>query len=379
MKHFTLLAASLILCACTSGRSIPPSPPPLPPPPPVDLSSPERAPEPSHYDFAYGAASDSAPDDGAMTPPSPEPSDANQHLAHPLDGVSDKELAERIDDSLSSIGSLSLGSPNDGKLINGIQLPESSEWERVDPVHAWGTTETIEYLTTAIRHVHTTLGDAPVLFIGHLSAQNGGHLRPHVSHQSGRDVDLSFYYTDADATWYAPAHAKNLDLARTWAFVRALLTLTDVELILADRSILALLEDYALAQQEDASWVAGLFHDRGAERAILRHASGHRTHLHVRFFNPVAQETARRSHAILAARGLVDPPMTYLTHRCRSGETLGKLSRRYATSVVALKRANGLRNSKIVAGRTYRIPKPGPPLAPTMTPPRRLPPPSGPD
>lgn len=43
-------------------------------------------------------------------------------------------------------------------------------------------------------------------------------------------------------------------------------------------------------------------------------------------------------------------------HRVKSGDTLWGLSRRYGTSVAAIKRANGLRSDIIVDGKTLKIP-----------------------
>ncbi len=340
------------------------------------MAPPSGAPPPAPAkDPAYAEPLSEPIEDGAIDAREVVPSRVHaERRGHPLDGLQGEELERLVDEAFESLGSLSLGSPNAGRLLNGVQLPEASEWERVDPVHAWGTSETIEYLSAAARLVHQVHDDTPVLFVGHISARGGGPLSPHVSHQSGRDVDVSFYYVGSDSRWYQRGTAANLDLTRTWTFVRALLTVTDVELILADRSILRLLEEHALSRGEDPSWVEGLFRDRNGQRAILRHASGHKTHLHIRFFNPIAQETARRLYPILVDRGLAAPPVTYRAHRCASGDTLGKLAKRYGTTIPDIKRANGLRSSKIIAGKTYRIPQRGVFPAPVVVPPRRLPP-----
>jgi penicillin-insensitive murein endopeptidase len=98
----------------------------------------------------------------------------------------------------------------------------------------------------------------------------------------------------------------------------------------------------------------------------------------VRFFNPVAQETARRSYAALVAKGIVPPVRSFLSHTARRGDTLGKLSKKYGVSVPALRRANRLKNNKIREKRSYLIPiaKPRPAAPPRRLsfPPRRLPP-----
>ncbi len=219
--------------------------------------------------------------------------------------------------------------------------------------------------------------NTPSVYIGHISAKRGGALRPHISHQAGRDVDLSYFYTDASARWYARATAKNLDRPRTWTFVRVFVTETNVEMILIDHSIQKLLREYALSIGEDPEWVASLFDGvKGKLRPLILHAKGHQTHLHVRFYNPVAQETARRAHKALIKSGVVPPPIAYTTHRVKNGETLGMLARKYKVSIADIKRANGLRSNLIRAKKDYRIPKRTTITSPPRVwiPARRLPP-----
>lgn len=312
-------------------------------------------------------------DEGLGSAATPQRGQA-QARPHPFDGWSRERLAELVDGSLESLGSLSLGSPNFGRLLNGIELPDAPEWKKVDPRNAWGTQETIDYLTVAVRAVRAAHPETQAITIGDISAKKGGPLSPHRSHQSGRDVDVGYYYGSKDVPWYTIAHEGNLDLARTWTFVRALLIETDVEMILADHSVLELLERHAVGVGEDETWVHGVFHDGGRSRAILRHAQGHRTHLHVRFYNPIAQESARRLHAILVERGLASAPVAYQSYRCVRGDTLAKIAKRYNTTVSDIKKANGLRKSAIVAGKTYRIPRLGASVPPVVIPPRRLPP-----
>jgi penicillin-insensitive murein endopeptidase len=233
-------------------------------------------------------------------------------------------------------------------------------------------------LCAAIRNVHAAFAETPPLALGHISAREGGPLSPHSSHQSGRDVDISFYYRDGSG-WYSRGTRDNLDLPRTWALVRALVTETDVEMILIDQSIQGLLERHALDSGENPAWVQGLFHG-GPDglRRIVRHAPGHATHLHIRFYNPVAQETGRRVGPLLAELGLRKTPASFIRHRTRPGDTLGKLAKKYGTTVQAIKSANGLRSNRIRDRRDYRIPVPGKkgqPVGPVLRfPARRLPP-----
>jgi len=295
---------------------------------------------------------------------------------HPLDGMSEQDLAAAVAQRLPSLGSMSVGTPSAGMLLNGRNAQASELYAPVAPGTAWGTEETLGYLDAALEKVHAAIPGTPALPLGDISAERGGPISPHVSHQAGRDLDIGYFYR-GEQRWYRRGNAQNLDLPRNWAFVRALVTETDVDLIFIDRSIQALLKDYALSIGEERSWVEGLFGGSG-QRAIIRHARGHATHIHVRFFNPVAQETGRRSYGALVARGIVPPVQSYLSHRVKKNETLGKISKKYSVSVEAIKRANRLKKSLIREGRTIQIPvahpRPAPPSARMAFPARRLPP-----
>ena len=274
---------------------------------------------------------------------------------------------------------MSVGSPNAGGLINGVQATENDLYKPVSPSGAWGTQETLDYLQRALTKVHAEQPGTPALALGDISGKNGGPSHPHVSHQSGRDVDIAYFYNDG-ARWYARGTAKNLDLARNWAFVRALITETDVDLILIDHSIQVLLEEFAREHGEDPTWLAGIFRGvPGKLRPIIRHAPGHATHIHVRFFNPLAQETARRCYPFLLQAKLTSAPQSYVTHKVKKNETLGMISRKYGVPVPRLRAVNGLKSSLIREKSLIRVPVqargpagPGPRL---RLPSRRLPPP----
>ena len=301
---------------------------------------------------------------------------AGEQRPHPLDGWSDEQIARAVGSNLASLGSMSVGSPSAGLLVNGRNAHKSELYDPVAPGTAWATEETLAYLDAALGKVHARIADTPVLQLGDISAQAGGPISPHLSHQAGRDVDMAYFYR-GEQRWYRRGNAANLDLPRNWAFVRALMTETDVELIFIDHSIQLLLRDYALSIGEDPTWVSGLFGGAG-QRAIIRHARGHATHVHIRFYNPIAQETARRSYPALVARGVVPPVQSFVPHLVKKGETLGKIAKKYNVSVEAIKRANRLKKSLIREKHAVLIPiahpRPAPPSRRLMFPARRLPP-----
>ncbi|RLB54055.1 MAG: murein endopeptidase, partial [Deltaproteobacteria bacterium] len=136
---------------------------------------------------------------------------------------------------------------------------------------------------------------------------------------------------------------------------------------------------YAESIGEDSGWLDQLFGGPTTTlRPLIRHAKGHKTHIHVRFYNPVAQELGRRAYPILVAQDRIKPHTYFTRYRARKGDMLGRLANRFGCTVKAIQRANRLRSTRIRAGRTYLIPRKGKVAAPpkVIIPQRRLPPPA---
>ncbi len=296
---------------------------------------------------------------------------------HPLVNLGDKELEAMLVNDPAKLGPISLGRTNAGALFNAVPMPKGAQWKIVNPPQTWATAETVAALVRAIGRVNETFRDTLRIHIGDISERSGGHIAPHLSHQSGRDVDMGYYYTTPLA-WYTHARASNLDLPRTWALVKAFVIETDVERIFIDRSIQKLLKAYALTAGEDPTWLDRVFGGPlSRERPLIAHSPGHASHLHARFYNPIAQETGRRVYRMLVAHKKISPPTYFIHHKVRRGDTLGRMARKYRTTVKALKKANRLRSTRIIAGRKYKIPRRGGVAAagaPLVIPPRRLPP-----
>lgn len=312
-----------------------------------------------------------------LTPAAVAAKQRNQPVVHPLAKLGKAALERKLKADPASLGSVSLGRPQAGALFNGIQMPKGSMWRLVNPVQTWGTEETVDALIRVIKYVNAKHPGTPPLYIGDISEKHGGHVRPHISHQSGRDIDLGFYYTTG-AHWFRTATRANLDLARTWTLIRAFIMLTDVERIFIDRRVQKLLRNYAASIGEDAAWLDSIFGGpRSTDHPLIIHEPGHRSHLHVRLYNPIAQESGRRLYRLLLTHKFIKPPTYYIRYKCRRGDTLGRIARRFGTSVRALKRANRLRSSRIYAGRKYKIPRRGgvTRVAELNLPPRRIPPP----
>jgi murein endopeptidase len=292
--------------------------------------------------------------------------------------VSDEELARLWVENPAALGSLSVGLAEAGRVVNGVQVKPGDSWVVVDPQNAWGTQETVDFITAAAAEVRRLFPDAPPLRIGHIGRKDGGYLRPHRSHQSGRDVDVGFYYPRGeDPGRLSKRRDQAMDLAVNWAFLKAIITLTDVQFVFLDQRIQDRLYDFALKQGEDKTWLDRVF--RAGHASIVKHARRHRDHFHVRFYAARSQELGRRILPLLAKQ----PEQNLVIHRVKRGDTLGSLARRFNSSVRLIQKANGMTTTVLSVGRTLNIPLRGPctncPMPPALVVPPRCLPPAPPD
>lgn len=213
---------------------------------------------------------------------------------NPIAALGVAALRQRMSTDPLSLGSASLGAPNRGSLLNGVELTSAEDREVLNPERAWATANTADALERVAHALRRQYPDAR-LMVGDVSRKSGGYLGPHSSHQSGLDADLGYFYSQG-GHWYTRARASNLDVERTWALVKALLSEGDVQYVFMDRSVQVLLSEHAEAEGADPKWLDALFECRGNRMAVIRHRWGHTTHLHVRFFD----ETATRLGARLA-------------------------------------------------------------------------------
>ena len=108
--------------------------------------------------------------------------------------------------------SLALGTPNHGRLVRGVMLPEAGrDYVSFDPVRRrvpdrawrrWATDRLIRTLLRVLRAFRAAHPEAPRILIGDLSRPHGGDFSArfgglgHSSHQNGLDADV--YYPRRD-------------------------------------------------------------------------------------------------------------------------------------------------------------------------------------
>jgi murein endopeptidase len=333
-------------------------------PPPVEVDDDTSA------DSAAETAADNAPDSAEGERFVDAPADAG--YLYTTD-ITDEDLEKRFIEDLPSLGSISVGLAEAGRVINGVQLQPSAHVEVVTPDQAWGTTETIDFLNAVANDVAEAQPGAAPLRVNHIGKREGGWLRPHFSHQSGRDVDIGFYYPHGtDVQHLSKNRIEAMDMPSNWALVKALAAKADVQVVLLDRKVQAALDKYAREQGEDPALLERLFH-AGAE-SMFQHARRHKDHFHVRFFSARAQELGRRVQPLLAKRA----DENKLVHRVQRGDTLGGVAARYGSTVKLIQQASGLAGGALLSiGRTLIVPLRGPctqcPVAaPVVVPPRLL-------
>lgn len=179
----------------------------------------------------------------------------------------------------------SVGAANRGHFVEGMPMITDDAWVVRNPARAWATPQSVRRLVAGMRHVARRYPGASTMMIGDMSRFGGGRMRPHRSHQSGRDADVTYYALGANgAAQFWDARSSQFDAARTWSLFRYWLKRDWVEFIFVDRAIQRMLADYAYSVGEDPDFVRRVIEVEGAgKRSIIRDSPGHDHHFHVRF------------------------------------------------------------------------------------------------
>jgi len=194
--------------------------------------------------------------------------------------------------------SVSVGYPNRGLLRFGIRINDDRTMRVKDGSldARYGTGELVRLIERASQEVAFRYPSSQ-LTVGDISRPGGGRFRPHVSHQSGRDVDLGFYLLDRrsnpiDAHLFVRLNNQGMgkqwgslykfDAARNWALIESLLShpTTDVQHIFVSNTVKRLLMRQAVREHANPELLMR------ARRVITQpsHGAPHRSHFHVRIY-----------------------------------------------------------------------------------------------
>ncbi len=190
----------------------------------------------------------------------------------------------------------SIGGPHHGRLVHGIQLPKNRYYVRRRLYRAWGTTQLVHYVEQTAELVGHRYKVHKVA-IGDISEKHGGHISPHKSHQSGRDVDIGFYFKKQPRGYpdsFIVGTRHNLDMAANWLMLKSFCDTADepggVKMIFLDYQLQKLFYHYAKKHGVKQKVLDRMFqypHGRGTNHGIIHWAPGHDDHIHVRFKCPV--------------------------------------------------------------------------------------------
>lgn len=189
----------------------------------------------------------------------------------------------------------SRGGSDWGWLEHGEPLPPGEKYEIQYPHRAFGTYYTISETKRVLSSYADRFPNGPKLLVGDISFRTGGSMHPHKSHRTGRDVDITYPRHDEPPSWrrFYDVPLSELDVRKTLFLVRTLLEGGYVQYIFIDRYIQRALRRHAAEMGAPESWLDAVFEYPAwdSHESTVRHAPGHRSHMHVRFW---CQPTDRR-------------------------------------------------------------------------------------
>jgi murein endopeptidase len=196
--------------------------------------------------------------------------------------------------------SASVGTPGRGSLEGAVPMMDGPGRSlKMIPWKSWGTAETVATLDRVLGEWRRRYPDAHPVLVGNLSSPAGGKLKPHASHQSGRDVDLSYpqHWDEKEELNWREMTNENLDREMTWNLLKLLVESGAVEHVFIDSTLQKLLYEWAkknepVPKRRLSRW---LEYPRrpGTTGAIVQHVPGHTDHLHVRFACPPDHERCK--------------------------------------------------------------------------------------
>lgn len=181
----------------------------------------------------------------------------------------------------------SVGEVGRGSLVNGVALPTHPGYVVRHRERTFLTVDAAEHLMRAFDSLRDADNDAPRVQIGDGSRERGGHLDQHRSHQSGRDVDVDYFYRRCrDTCGHHRLSPAELDAERQWRLIEGWLREGHVEYIFIDHALQEPLYEAARRAGASRNQLSQWFQwPRAADvrYGVIRHVPSHADHMHVRF------------------------------------------------------------------------------------------------
>ena len=198
-----------------------------------------------------------------------------------------QKLVVEVKKRFAGATGVSRGLANNGSLAGGIQMQSGPGYVIRNPKRSYGTALTVSLIMDAMQAYKDKFPKAPRFMIGDLSLEHGGKLTPHLSHQSGRDVDISYIHTsNKEELRFQHMTKTTLDVEKNWFVLEYFLKSGKVQYIFVDYDLQAVFYNYAKARgYSDAQLKTMIQYPNGKKsyHAIMRHSKGHADHFHVRF------------------------------------------------------------------------------------------------
>ena len=191
---------------------------------------------------------------------------------------------DRLSDEAQSAAQ-SVGKPQRGRLWHGVALPPNPGlYTRRNPSRSFGSSQTISTIQTAMQTLRERKGVHAEVLIGDISAGKGGPIAPHVSHQSGRDIDIRLILAPGLERDTIPVRVEQVDWDATWKLVHSFLETGRVTYVFLGLSRQPHLHAAALRAGVSPQVVDHWFQWPGnrGRPGIIRHEDGHRAHVHIR-------------------------------------------------------------------------------------------------
>jgi murein endopeptidase len=163
-----------------------------------------------------------------------------------------------------------------------VQLRDGPGLQVKSPWRAFGTKLTVSTLRDVMAQYHERFPDADPIWIHDLSKRRGGELEPHLSHKTGRDVDIRLVHK-RPTKHYCKATPRTLNLEHTWFLIERLYASGAVEFMFLDRRLQRALHRYARRNGYTRQELRKILQFPGRWGSFVRHWKGHADHIHVRF------------------------------------------------------------------------------------------------
>ena len=184
--------------------------------------------------------------------------------------------------------------------------PYLKDWTRLEPGSGYvikrpdknyGRPWAVALIRLAIADLHERFPDSTDVFVGDLSGPIGGRILHHLSHKTGRDVDLAYFLKgNASVDDFVEVTPETVDVEKSWQLVESFLRTGRVQFVFIDYGLQPLFRAHAEAQGYPPEDLDHLFqyprdvHDR---EGLIRHVKGHADHIHVRFACPADDSLCR--------------------------------------------------------------------------------------